>query len=329
MRIIVVLLLALTISMEVEARLRDYVNMERFTSRNLGTWSAGDGDRVWNHTHCVASSNYNDTFSDPPPVRTPAAVHEPYQFQIFDEAPSAGYYFYLDDDNTNVGNARLSAAFEHRDVKVGTTFEALSDGVYDTHSHTGQFRGCSNGDNSEVQMTVLETELENARAGRYRGRFRAEAIGGSSGTKVHGRNLVMTLNVAEIVRVSALDNVLLGQWGGSGDLVGNENFCVYSNNDSAGYSISFSSPNESGGTFRLANGTNTEFVDYQLEFADSVGGAGTTVGTGALSGSGSNVAADCGGVNNAQLSVLVVESDLSLATPDSYSDTITILVAPL
>lgn len=329
MRFTFLLLVLLVSSFEVHARLRDYVNMERFTSRNLGTWSAGDGDRTWSQIHCVASSNYNDIYSDPPPVVSPPAIHEAYQFQIFDQAPTAGHHFYLDDDNTNMGNARLSASFAHRDIKVGTSFETLTDGVYDSHSHTGQFRNCSNGDNSEVRMTILETELENARAGRYRGRFRAEAIGGSSGTRVHGRNLVMILNVAEIVRVSALDNILLGQWSGSGDLSSDETFCVYSNNDSAGYSISLSSPNESGGVFRLTNGTSTEFVDYQIEYADSVGGVGVPVSTSALSGTGSNIQADCGSADNARLSVTVTESDLGLATPDSYSDTVTILVAPL
>ena len=329
MRITILLLLVLFAAIEAEARLRDYVNVERFTSRNLGTWSAGDGDRIWTQIHCVASSNYNDRFSDPPPARTPPAVHELYDFQIFDQAPAAGYFFYLDDDNTNVGNARLSASFEHRDVKVGTPFETLTDGVYSSNTHTGQFRDCNNGDNSEVKMTILETELENARAGLYRGRFRAEAIGGSSGTRTHGRNLVMTLRISEIVRISSLDNVLLGPWGGSGDLSGDETFCVYSNNDSAGYTISFSSPNESGGVFRLSNGSGTEFVDYQLEFADSVGGAGSAVGTGSLVGNGSNSASDCGSVDNARLSVSVSEANLGSATPDSYSDTVTILVAPL
>lgn len=329
MRLFVLIVLVLYSAIEVQARLRSYVNVERFTSRNLGTWSIGDGDRVWNQVHCVASSNYNDAFSDPPPVQSPPAVHELYQFQIFDQAPTAGYYFYLDDDNTNVSNARLSASFEHRDVKVGTPFEILTDGVYSSNVHTGQFRNCGNGDNSEVQMTLLETELENARAGLYRGRFRAEAIGGSTGTRTHGRNLVMTLRVAEIVRISALDNVVLGQWGGTGNLDSDETFCVYSNNDAAGYTITFSSPNMTGGQFRLANATSTEFVNYNLEFADSVAGAGTGVGTGSLSGAGNNTASDCNSVDNSRISVFVSSTDLSVATPDAYTDTVTMLVAPL
>lgn len=329
MRFFLITIILVLVSIEAHARLRDFVAIDRFTGRNLGTWSAGDGDRVWNNIGCVASSNYNDAFNDPPPVRTPAAIHEPYQYRIRDTAPTPGYFFYLDDDDSNVGNARMAATFEHRDIKVGTSFESLSDDVYDAHSHAGQFNSCNNGDNSEIQMTVLESTLENARAGQYRGRFRAEVMGGSSGTRVRGRNLVLTLSVAEIVRVSSLDNVTLGQWSGTGDMTGDETFCVYSNNDSAGYSVNFSSPNQSGGAFRLVNDSGTEFVDYELEFADSVLGAGVSVGAAAIAGNGSNVAADCAGGQNARLSVTVLEGDLGGATPDSYSDTVTILVAPL
>tara|TARA_R110002111_G_scaffold139222_3_gene204997 strand:+ start:1296 stop:2285 length:990 start_codon:yes stop_codon:yes gene_type:complete len=321
--------LILLICLPANARLRDYVNVAALSNRNLGTWSAGDGDRVWQSTHCVASSNYNNTYNDPPPVVSPAAVHEPYQFRITDTAAATGYHLYLDDDPSNTGNARIEATFEHRDIKVGTGYEVLSDGVYDTHGHTGQFKRCNNGDNSEIQMTLNETELVNARAGQYRGRFEAEATGGSSGTTTHSRNLVLRVTVAEIVRVSSLDNVLLGNWSGSGDMQGDETFCVYSNNDSAGYTIDFSSPNKSGNVFRLGNDTLTEFVEYDLVFADSALGTGTAVGRRTVSGTGSNSAADCGSVDNARISVNVSAASLGAATPDSYSDTITLLVAPL
>jgi hypothetical protein len=324
-----VFLLILLVCLPTNARLRDFVNVERFTGRNLGTWSAGDGDLSWSNLKCVASSNYNNAYSDPPPSVSPPAVHEAYRLRITDTAPSAGFYLYLDDDTNNTGNARLPASFQHRDVKAGTNFETLEDGVYDSDSHTGQFKNCSNGPNSEIEMTVIEPVLENARAGRYRGRFQVEVEG--AGGRTHSRNLVMTLNVAEIVRVSELNNVELGNWSGSGDMSGDETFCVYSNNDAAGYSIDFSSPNQSGGTFRLANGGATEFVGYTLEFADSVAGVGTSVTGLAIPGSGNNSAVDCGGPGqvNAKISVTVTALDLGAATPDAYSDTLTMMVAPI
>jgi len=38
---------------------------------------------------------------------------------------------------------------------------------------------------------------------------------------------------------------------------------------------------------------------------------------------------DCGGIDNARLTVTLLATDLDVATVDFYSDTITILVAPL
>lgn len=325
----IVLALIVLICLPANARLRDYVNVEGFSDKNLGTWSAGDGDRVWTNTRCVASSNYNNNYNDPPPIVSPPAVHEPYQLRVTDSAAATGYYFYLDDDDSNVGNARIPAEIKHRDAKVGTSFEILSDDVYDSHVHTGQFKRCNNGDNSELEVTLSETDLENARAGAYRGRFVVQAIGGSAGTTTHQRNLVLRLNVSEIVRVSSLDNITLGNWGGSGDMTGDETFCVYSNNDSAGYTLEISSPNETAGQFRLSNGGATEFVNYSLTFADSLAGAGTTVTGAPSAGTGNNQFADCDNTNNARVSVTVPAANLGAATPGSYSDTITLLVAPL
>lgn len=328
------ILLIILVCLPANARLRDFVNIQSFSGRNLGTWSAGDGNQLWSNLNCVASSNYTNAFSVPSPNNavSPPAVHELYRFRISDTAAQSGYFMYLDDDSANRGNAMIPVSFEHRDSQVGTGFEPLADGVYDSHAHTGQFKRCNpSNDNSEVQMSILEGDLSNARAGRYRGRFVAQALGGSSGTRSHTRNLVMRITVAGIVRVSALDNVALGSWSGTGDMAASETFCVYSNNDSAGYSIGMSSPNKLGSVFRLANGDTSEFVDYTLEFADSVGGgAGATVASATIPGIGNNSAADCSdGGDNATISITVPQTNLSAATPDSYSDTITLLVAPL
>lgn len=322
------------ICLPANARLRDFVNIESYTGISLGTWSAGDGNQLWSNLNCVASSNYTNAYSVPSPNNavSPPAVHELYRFRISDTAAQPGYFMYLDDDPTNRGNAMIPVSFEHRDSQVGTGFELLADGIYDSHAHTGQFKRCNpSNDNSEVQMSILETDLASARAGAYRGRFVAQALGGSSGTMSDTRNLIMSIAVAEIVRVSELNNVALGSWSGSGDMAASETFCVYSNNDSAGYTIGMSSPNKLGDAFRLANGDTSEFVDYTLEFNDSVGGgAGTPVASTTIPGIGNNSAADCSDSgDNATISVTVPQANLAAATPDSYADTVTLLVAPL
>ncbi|MBL4680916.1 MAG: hypothetical protein JKY88_09355 [Pseudomonadales bacterium] len=312
-----------------EAKLKDFVKLDKFSDVNLGLWASGDGDQTWTNLHCVASSNYNNKFNDPPPIKTPPAVHMPYQFRVKDRAAPAGYYLYLDDDDTNTGSSRLQVSFEHRDIKEGTAFEGLSDNVYDAHGHDGQFNKCKNGKNSELRLVINSAELSKARAGTYTGNFQFRVRGGSSGTKVRSRQISFTIDVAESVRISGLNNIPLGSWSGVGDLTGSETFCIYSNNAAAAYNVLISSSQQDGaGNFRLANGTLTSFINYSIRFADSALGAGVAVGLLPLSGNGSNGQADCGGVSNARLIVDLAEVDLVGSSSDTYSDTITLLVAP-
>ena len=79
----------------------------------------------------------------------------------------------------------------------------------------------------------------------------------------------------------------------------------------------------------MADVGQSKFIGYGITFADSIGGAGTTVGVAAIPGTGDNSGIDCGGADNAQITVDFLEADLRPAKSDSYSDTITLLVAPI
>lgn len=296
---------------------------------NLGTWAVGDGTQTWSKVNCAASANYSNSFYDPPPwYLNPPAVHEPYQFMLQDLDPPSGYYLYLNANSNNTGNARIPVQAQFEDVKAGTGFQTLSDGVYDTLTHDGQFRSCRNGNNAELQITLPNTELENARAGTYTGHFRGQIEGGTSGTATSSSDFNLLITVANIVRVSGLSDINLGAWSGTGNLSGSTTFCIYSNTSSAGYTVTFLSANQSGSTFRLANAAGTSFVPYTVQFADSVSGAGTTVSTAPISGVGNNTQSNCGGVDDAQLNVTVLAANLQGLPPQPFSDTITLQVAP-
>ena len=72
----------------------------------------------------------------------------------------------------------------------------LSDDIYDSHYHEGQFKNCMDGKNSELKMTLTSTELQKAKAGSYSGFFRAGAQGGSSGTAVSTSDFKVSISVA-------------------------------------------------------------------------------------------------------------------------------------
>jgi len=313
------------------AKQADYVDVGRTSNPNFGTWAIGDGTQVSTQVLCTASANYDNVYLDPPPVVSPPAVHEAYQFKVTTLAAPSGYYLYLNGDDTLTGNARMAVQFEHQDTMEPASFETLVDDAYDTHVHKGQFRNCRNGDNSELRMTLTAAELQKAQAGSYSADFRAGAIGGSSGTAVSTSDFNARINVGTAAQVSGLDNIAFGLWSGTGDLTNSDTFCVYSNTAGATYNITITSPNQDASSnFFLANAGATATIPYQLQFKDDLLVGGETTVTGAtLSGVGNNQVPDCGGINNARLTVTLLATDLSVATNDTYTDTITILVVPL
>ncbi|MBD3646368.1 MAG: hypothetical protein HUJ31_02690 [Pseudomonadales bacterium] len=79
----------------------------------------------------------------------------------------------------------------------------------------------------------------------------------------------------------------------------------------------------------MSNVDTSASIPFSLWFNDSTsGGMGTTVGNLSISGVGDNTTADCGGTDNAKLTVTIDEADLSAAVPDAYGDTLTLMVAP-
>lgn len=305
----------------------DFVELEVFGngSFDLGLWAMGDGTQSFSHLNCAGSA---DTKTKKPKAKD---NRMPYRFQLTDLSSPPGYYLYLDGDDTNTGNARIYVQWQHRDVREGTAYEPLADGLYDNHAHLGQFRNCPDGDNSEILATISSLELQKARAGSYQGQFEGQIIGGSKGTRTDAQTLSLSISVANIVRITALDNIGLGLWDGVNNMVGSETFCVYSNNTAAAYQLTFSSSQMTGaGEFRLADAGQTEYLTYSVTFNDAIGaGAGTTIVGGVpVTGAGNNTDPGCSGTDNATVTVNVAAADLSSVTPQIYGDTLTILVAP-
>ncbi len=332
-RIVPAAIVLLCLAGPLQAKLKDFVKVDKIKKGrfDFGLWAFGDGAQSRSTTICVASSNYDDKFKDPPPVKDPPAVHEPYRFKVRDRNPPTGYYMYLDNDATNTGNARLSIQIQHRDVKDGNSWETLADDVYDSHAHKGQFNKCKNGRNSDIRITISQAELEQARAGRYRASLDAIAIGGSSGTKTARRKFRASIEISNIVRITGLADIPLGTYAGGGDINREEGFCVYSNNSTAAYEVTITSPNQdAAANFYLVNADASASIAYTLYFKDNLSpGVGRKVGTLPLSGNGNNSASDCGGADNARLSVNVLRTEMDVVPADSYSDTLTVLVAPL
>lgn len=316
----------------IQAKEKSFVNLEALPDIAFGLWSAGDGSQARTSLVCAASSNYNDAFNDPPPVEIPPAVHLPYNFRAVDRDTAGSYVLYLDGDTANTGNATIQVSLSHRDIKQGAGYEVLTESIYDSHAHVGQFKNCNNGDNSELQVSITSAELEQSRAGLFSGRMKARIRGGTDGiTTSKNQNFAVSISIANIVKVSALNDIVLGAWSGVGNITREETFCVYSNNAAAAYTVAISSAyQDAGGNFFLKNAAQTQSIPYTLQFIDSaVLPGGTVVSTTPIAGTGNNAMVNCGGADNTKLTVTINQPDLQISKTDNYDDTLILLVAPI
>ncbi|MEX2489797.1 MAG: hypothetical protein WD356_09775 [Pseudomonadales bacterium] len=302
----------------------EHVDLDPLNDFVFATWGSGDGNQAASQVGCAASANTNR------PSPQPGDETLPYDFKVTNASGGAGFYIYLDGNNANSGNSRLAIQFRHRDLMAGSGAEYLTHDVFDTHDHDGQFKNCMDGDNSQLEVSINEAELAAVRAGNYTGSFSAEIRGGVNGTTTSAEDFQVSIDVTDMVRISSMDNIDLGSWEGTGSINATETFCVYSNNDSASYNISISSPNQDGSAnFYLVNSDTSAQVFYLLSFNDNVGGgAGSMVSDVAISGTGANNSIDCDGGDNAKLTVDIAETNLTNVPADAYGDTLTLVVSP-
>ncbi|MCC5888714.1 MAG: spore coat protein U domain-containing protein [Gammaproteobacteria bacterium] len=149
---------------------------------------------------------------------------------------------------------------------------------------------------------------------------------GSLGATSTG-DLTVSVDIANRVQISGLNDIDFGTYAGSGDLERSDDFCVY-RNGTGSYNVTISSSQAEGGSFRLVNGPNA--IPYSVRFndaADITGGSDVSSGD-TLAGTGSATSLTCGGSSNASLGVSIAASALQAAPSGFYTDVITLLVEP-
>lgn len=149
------------------------------------------------------------------------------------------------------------------------------------------------------------------------------ASDGSLGATSTG-TVVINATIPNLAQISRLDDIALGTWSGV-DLTGFDDLCVFSSTRS--YTITATSANGTGTTFRLSDGTN--FIPYNVSWRDSAP-ATTALASGTASGAQatSATATNCGGSDNTRVSVTVPSAGIAAAPAGAYSDTLTLLVTP-
>ena len=131
-----------------------------------------------------------------------------------------------------------------------------------------------------------------------------------------------------IARISAVNDISLGTWSGTGALWNWDTLCVWTT--TGAYNIT-ASGDGAGGMFAVTNGTDN--INYLVAWSDTPSFAGLNLLTpgAALPGQNTNASTtDCNGGASPTATVLVAvfASDLEAAPAGAYSGTLTLVVAP-
>lgn len=285
---------------------------------------------IWSNSGSWSATASNCIVSAPRKIPKPGDVPLAYNAKVRNRLQNDGFYLYLNGDKNATGNERILVSITHRDLlSPPGSGETLVNDQYDFHSHPGQFNGCNSGNNSELRIDISGSELATKVNGDYRGRFELGARNIDNDGKTNF-DVRITIQRGTEVRISNLDPVNFGQHSGVGNLAANERLCIYSNAASGSYRLSISaSHQDAAGNFYLAENLTNELIPLAVRFSDSPTGTATTpMLNNYFSGIGNPTQENCGGSNNATLSVFMQEADLQAASTGNYSETLIILVEP-
>jgi hypothetical protein len=157
----------------------------------------------------------------------------------------------------------------------------------------------------------------------------AKAADGTLGSTSTGVSTV-TVTVPDLIKISSVADISFGTYAGSGDLNANDDVCVYTNKTGGAYRVT-GTGSGAAGAFTLASGGNT--LSYAVFFNDQSGTTGEqslTAGTPLGSQSGANTSSlTCGGSNDANFHVRIVEANLLAVPSGAYTGTLSLLVEPI
>ena len=209
---------------------------------------------------------------------------------------------------------------------IANSSEQLGINIYTAQDKTGAIIQCPSGLNARLRFVINQADLASSAAGSYRSLLRITARGGDSGTERAVRNISLNIDIDDIVQLQGLDDLLLGNYSGTGDVSASEDFCIY-RNGSDRYQVTARGSGD-GGAFTLLNNDNE--IPYSLEWDDS------SVVTPMLANSNltqrqnaSLNTNDCeSGTSNARINIDLRQTDLAASPAGNYRGILTLIIAP-
>ena len=137
---------------------------------------------------------------------------------------------------------------------------------------------------------------------------------------------IVSITKGDVAMITGLGDIALAPWAnGQPAPAGLTTACVFTS--TGNYQVTASSAFTTGSDFRLSDGIN--FITYTASWNDGVSGvSGLTGGTPMVGQVGDAVSMTCGGATPAQVIVNITNPNMVGAAVGTYSDTLTLLIAP-
>lgn len=140
--------------------------------------------------------------------------------------------------------------------------------------------------------------------------------------------LDITITKADQARITSVTDINLGTWTiATGAPTGFDDVCVYTSTGS--YEVTTTSANNTGASYRLYDGS-ANYIVYTVNWNDATGGGGAamTHGTAMTGQTGDSTSETCSGGQNASVQVDITNANMIAAVAGTYTDTLTMVVAP-
>lgn len=223
------------------------------------------------------------------------------------------------------GVNQIPGNFSWVDLTSGVS-TPLTAGVGTGEIMTGDSQNCPGGNNGRLVAVFPNANITAVPPGFYTQTFDVGVSNLGGGRRRFRSNVTMNLNLPDSIRVSQVDDILLGTYNGF-DINATESLCVF-RASGANYGVTVTGSG-AGGAFELSNGASV--LPFLLTWNDGTGASPLTPATLLANQINSVTGTDTcnnGALNNAELGVTLQAADVDLLTtaPGVHTGTITILV---
>lgn len=289
---------------------RAQLDLAPLTVTRAITWTGGDVAEQF--SYCVES------FQEAPDKKSSTTI----PYAVTASIGGATTPFSL----ANAAGQAVPANLEWTDTIAGATF-TLAPAVPTATTLTGRLAACPGGNNGQLTVRVSAISLGAALPGTYSRALTVEASNLGSGRSRRAGTLTLAITIPTIVRISNINDLVLGAFDGINDLVNSDTVCIYKNVGTT-YSIT-ATGNGAGGAFTLSSGPSV--APYSVTWQDNFGSLALTAGVKASNRGNAVSSGDCNGgtTNNATVTVRMTAPSLRTVPAGTYTGVLTLRVEPL